>query len=59
MKEPVATLKQLLEQDPDSRKLYDALSPDQQLSLQELRQDIATFEVLAAAVKGFHQQRRG
>lgn len=50
------TLKQLLEQNEESRRLYDSLSPEQQVNLQEVRQDISTHQALKAAVEAFHRR---
>lgn len=50
------TLKQLLEQNEESRRLYDSLSPEQQVNLQEARQDICTHQALESAVEAFHRR---
>lgn len=53
---PMNTLKQLLEQNEASRRLYDSLSPEQQVNLQEARQDICTHQALESAVEAFHRR---
>lgn len=50
------TLKQLLEQNEESRRLYESLSPEQQVNLQEARQDICTYQALESAVEAFHRR---
>lgn len=50
------TLKQLLEKNEESRRLYDSLSPEQQVNLQEVRQDICTHQALESAVEAFHRR---
>lgn len=50
------TLKQLLEKNEESRRLYDSLSPEQQVNLQETRQDICTHQALESAVEAFHRR---
>lgn len=52
----MGTLKQLLEQNEESRRLYESLSPEQQVNLQEVRQDICTYQALESAVEAFHRR---
>lgn len=54
--DPMDTLKQLLEQNEESRRLYESLSPEQQVNLQEARQNISTHQALQAAVEAFHRR---
>lgn len=53
------TLQELLAQDAESRALYESFLPDQQVALQELRQDIHTYEELKAFADSFAKQKNG
>lgn len=48
-----ATLHDLLQGDPSSRRLYENLAPDVQTALQEQRQNIRTYGELKSAAEGF------
>ena len=51
------TLRDLIENDPASRQLFDRLPPDAQVALQEQRQEICTYADLERAAASF--ERRG
>ena len=53
-----ATLHELIENDSKSKALYEGFAPDTQVALQELRQDIGTYEELCAAARGFYKQTK-
>ena len=52
------TLHELIEKDPESQKLYESFSPDTQVALQELRQDIHTYEELQKLACSFEKQKK-
>ena len=52
-----STLRDLVENDPASKQLFDRLPPDAQVALQEQRQDIRTYADLKCAATSF--ERRG
>lgn len=58
MKAP-ETLHELLVLDPESKAMYDSLSREVQVSLQEQRQNIRSREALAKAAAGFEKRRPG
>ena len=51
------TLRDLIENDPASKQLFDRLPPDAQVALQEQRQEICTYADLERAAASF--ERRG
>lgn len=51
------TLRDLIENDPASKQLFDRLPPDAQVALQEQRQEIRTYADLERAAASF--ERRG
>lgn len=51
-----ATLHELVCQDAQSKALYNQLSPDVQVALQEQRQNIHSYEELAKAADGFQKR---
>lgn len=53
-----ATLNQLIQQDARCRALYDQLSKDVQVALQEQRQDICTRDELVQAINAFEKRSR-
>ena len=53
------TLRDLIENDPASRQLFDRLPPDAQVALQEQRQDICTYADLERAAASFERRGRG
>lgn len=55
---PYSTLHELIEQDVQSKALYDRLPKDVQVALQEQRQNIHTFDELAKAADGFQKRSR-
>ena len=55
---PCSTLHELIAQDEHSKALYDQLSKDAQVALQEQRQCIHTYEELAKAVSAFEKRSR-
>ena len=54
-----STLNELIACDPQSRKLFQSLPPQQQVALQEQQQSIRTHAELENAVRGFHKQTDG
>lgn len=50
------TLHELIEQDAQSKALYERLPKDVQVALQEQRQDIHTYEDLIKAAEGFEKR---
>ena len=50
------TLHELIENDPESRELFESFPADTQVGLQELRQDIHTREDLKRIAKGIQKQ---
>ena len=50
------TLQALLENDPQSRQLFDSLPQDVQVALQEQRQDTGSFEQLQQLSEGFRRR---
>jgi len=52
------TLNQLIQQDAKCRALYNQLSKDVQVALQEQRQDIRTRDELVQAVNAFEKRSR-
>lgn len=52
-----STLRDLVENDPASKQLFDRLPPDAQVALQEQRQEICTYADLERAAASF--ERRG
>ena len=52
------TLHELIQNDPKSQKLYESFPPDTQVALQELRQDIHTYEDLQRLSEGFVKRQR-
>ena len=52
-----STLHELIAQDAQSKALYERLSKDAQVALQEQRQSIHTYEELAKAVSAFEKRR--
>ena len=50
------TLHELIEQDQQSKALYERLPKDVQVALQEQRQNIHTYEELAKAADGFEKR---
>lgn len=52
-----STLRDLVENDPASKQLFDRLPADAQVALQEQRQDIRTYADLERAATSF--ERRG
>ena len=53
------TLHELIEKDPRSKALYEGFDPDTQVALQELRQDVHSYEELKALADGFAKQKNG
>ena len=53
------TLHELIEKDTRSKALYESFSPDTQVALQEVRQDIHTYEDLMRLSQGFARRERG
>lgn len=53
------TLRDLIENDPASRQLFDRLPPDAQVALQEQRQEICTYADLERAAVSFERRGRG
>lgn len=53
------TLRELIENDPQSKQLFDRFSPDAQVALQEQRQDIHTYADLARVAASFELRGRG
>ena len=53
------TLRDLVENDPASKQLFDRLPPDAQVALQEQRQDIRTYADLKCAATSFERRGRG
>lgn len=43
-----ATLHDLLSRDPESKKLFESFPPDTQVALEEIRQDIHSYQQLQA-----------
>jgi len=56
--EPHLTLQELLASDSASRQLYDTLTPDQKVALQEQKQSIHTRAELEAFAQSFQKQSR-
>ncbi len=54
----VSTLHELLAQDAASKQLYDQLPLDTQVTLQEQRQCINSYEELSKAVQAFEKRSR-
>lgn len=54
----VSALHQLLARDAASKQLYDQLSLDSQVALQEQRQNISSYEELSKAVQAFEKRSR-
>ena len=54
-----STLRDLVENDPASKQLFDRLPPDAQVALQEQRQDIRTYADLKCAATSFERRGRG
>jgi len=52
------TLHELLQQDPQSKALYERLPRDVQAALQEQRQSIHTYEELSKTAEGFEKRSR-
>ena len=52
------TLHELIENDPESRALFESFPADTQVGLQELRQDIHTREDLKRLARGIHKQQK-
>lgn len=53
------TLHELIENDQRSKALYESFAPDTQVALQELRQDIRTYEDLQRLSAGLNRQKNG
>ena len=53
------TLRDLIENDPASRQLFDRLPPDAQVALQEQRKEICTYADLERAAASFERRGRG
>ncbi len=53
------TLRDLIENDPASKQLFDRLPPDAQVALQEQRQEIRTYADLERAAASFERRGRG
>lgn len=53
-----STLHDLIRTDAQSKALYEQLSPDVQVALQEQRQNIHTREELQKAAEGFQKRSR-
>ena len=53
------TLHELIENDSRSKALYEGFLPDTQVALQELRQDIHSYEELKAFADSFAKQKNG
>lgn len=54
--QPYSTLHDLIEQDSESKALYERLPKDVQVALQEQRQNIHTFDELSKAAEGFQKR---
>lgn len=50
------TLRELIENDPESQRLFESFPADTQVGLQELRQDIHTREELQRLAEGLQKQ---
>lgn len=50
------TLRELIENDPESQRLFESFPTDTQVGLQELRQDIHTREELQCLAEGLQKQ---
>ncbi len=50
------TLHELIQEDPQSKALYERLPKDVQVALQEQRQNIHTYEELFKAADGFEKR---
>lgn len=48
-----ATLHELLKNDPESKRLFESFPNDTQTALEEIRQDIHSFEELQQFARGF------
>ena len=53
------TLRDLIENDPASKRLFDRFSPDAQVALQEQRQDIHTYADLERVAASLERRGRG
>lgn len=53
------TLRELIENDPQSKQLFDRFSPDAQVALQEQRQDIHSYADLTRIAASFELRGRG
>ena len=53
------TLRDLIENAPASKRLFDRFSPDAQVALQEQRQDIHTYADLERVAASFERRGRG
>lgn len=52
------TLRELIENDPKSRELFERFSPDAQVAIQEQRQNIHTYEDLEQLKASFEARGR-
>lgn len=52
------TLRELIENDPKSRELFERFSPDAQVAIQEQRQNIHTYEDLKQLKASFESRER-
>ena len=53
------TLRELIENDPKSRQLFDSFPPDAQVAVQEQRQNIHTYEDLNQLAASFQLRSNG
>ena len=51
-----ATLHELIQNDPESKKLFDSFAPDTQVALEEIRQDIHSYQELRAFAAGLEKR---
>ena len=51
-----ATLHELLKNDPESQKLFDSFAPDTQVALEEIRQDIHSYQELKTFAAGLNKR---
>lgn len=54
--ESYPTLRELIENDPQSRELFSRFSPDAQVALQEQRQNIHTYDDLSHIAASFESR---
>ena len=51
-----ATLHELIQNDPESRRLFESFQPDIQVALEEIRQDIHSYQELKTFAEGLKRR---